>query len=128
MKNPKAPQPDSVSHTLDHTGVTTAMNDPMGSASRAAAGLDTAKLTDSKDSLVDAFTDSDRIDPDSLTNEIAADGQDDFHEGLTPIHRLDIDESRIDELLVEDSLDEDHYPTIKDIADDDAVAHSHEDK
>lgn len=46
-------------------------------------------------------------------------------EGLTPMHRQNIDESRVDEVLVEDALDDKDYPGIRDIADDDAVAHSH---
>lgn len=49
-------------------------------------------------------------------------------EGLTPMHRQNIDEARIDEVLVEDSLDSDGYPDIRDIADDEAVAHSHDDE
>lgn len=49
-------------------------------------------------------------------------------EGLTPMHRQNIDEARIDEVLVEDSLDSTDYPDIRDIADEDAVSQSHEDK
>lgn len=49
-------------------------------------------------------------------------------EGLTPMHRQNIDEARIDEVLVEDSLDSTDYPDIHDIADEDAVSQSHEDK
>lgn len=48
-------------------------------------------------------------------------------EGLTPMHPQNIDESRIDEVLVEDALDDKDYPGIRDIADNDAVAHSHND-
>lgn len=48
-------------------------------------------------------------------------------QGLTPIHRQNIDEQRAEEVLVEDSLDDKDYPTIRDIAADDAVEHSHED-
>lgn len=128
MKNPKAPQQDPVSGTIAHEGVNKAMNDPMGTASSAAADLDTDKLTDSETSVADAFTDSDRIDPDSLTNEMAEDGQDNVQEGLTPMHRQNIDDSRIDEVLVDDSLDNKNYPNIRDIADDDAVEHSFDDE
>ena len=42
-------------------------------------------------------------------------------QGLTPMHRQNIDESRIDELLVEDNLDNDNYPDIVDIADKEAA-------
>ena len=48
----------------------------------------------------------------------------DVSEGVTPMHRQNIDESRIDEVLVEDNLDDKDYPTIRDIADNDAVEHS----
>ncbi len=47
-------------------------------------------------------------------------------EGLTPMHRQNIDEARVDEVLVEDALDDKNYPNIADIADPDAVEHSHE--
>ncbi len=47
--------------------------------------------------------------------------------GLTPIYRQNIDEQRIDELLVEDGINEDHYPSIRDIADPDAVVESYRD-
>ena len=49
---------------------------------------------------------------------------DTVNEGVTPIQRQNIDESRIDEVLVEDNLDDKDYPTISDIADNDAVEHS----
>lgn len=48
-------------------------------------------------------------------------------EGLTPMHRQNIDESRIDEILVEDNLDDVDYPDIVDIADREAASHSHDD-
>lgn len=48
-------------------------------------------------------------------------GTDELTEGLTPVHRQNINEARIDEILVEDALDDKDYPTIRDIADDDAV-------
>lgn len=51
-----------------------------------------------------------------------------LQEGLTPMHRQNIDESRIDEVLVDDALDDEDYPTIRDIADDDAVEQSFEDE
>ena len=45
----------------------------------------------------------------------------DATQGLTPVHHQNIDESRIDELLVEANLDDSHYPNIVDIADRDAA-------
>lgn len=47
-------------------------------------------------------------------------------QGLTPIHRQNMDEQRAEEVLVENSLDGKDYPTIHDIADDDAIKHSHQ--
>ena len=47
-------------------------------------------------------------------------------QGLTPVHHQNIDESRIDELLVEENLDDSHYPNIADIADRDAAKLSHD--
>ena len=37
-----------------------------------------------------------------------------------------MDEQRAEEVLVENSLDDKDYPTIHDIADDDAIKHSHQ--
>lgn len=51
----------------------------------------------------------------------------DATQGLTPMHRQNIDESRIDELLVEDNLDDSDYPDIIDIADKDAAELSNDD-
>ena len=45
-------------------------------------------------------------------------------DGLTPMYRQNIDESRIDEMLIEDSLDDSDYPNIVDIADRDAAKYS----
>ena len=45
----------------------------------------------------------------------------DATQGLTPVHHQNIDESRIDELLVEANLDDSNYPDIVDIADRDAA-------
>lgn len=52
----------------------------------------------------------------------------DATQGLTPIHRQNIDESRIDEILVEDNLDDVAYPDIVDIADKDAAEYSNNDE
>jgi len=49
-------------------------------------------------------------------------------QGLTEMHHQNIDEARIDEVLVEEAIQGSHYPDIRDIADDDAVAHSHDDE
>ncbi|WP_350561539.1 hypothetical protein [Psychrobacter sp. CAL346-MNA-CIBAN-0220] len=48
-------------------------------------------------------------------------------QGLTPMHRQNIDEARVDEVLVEDNLDDSDYPNIVDIADRDAAENSNND-
>jgi len=51
----------------------------------------------------------------------------DATQGLTPMHHQNIDESRIDEVLVDDNLDDSDYPDIIDIADRDAAERSNDD-
>ncbi len=51
----------------------------------------------------------------------------DATQGLTPMHRQNIDESRIDELLIDDNLGDSDYPDIVDIADRDAAKLSNDD-
>jgi hypothetical protein len=48
-------------------------------------------------------------------------------QGLTPMHRQNVDEARVDEVLVEDNLDDDDYPDIVDIADTEAAERSNDD-
>lgn len=48
-------------------------------------------------------------------------------QGLTPMHRQNIDESTIDNVLVQDNLDDSDYPDIVDIADREAAEHSNND-
>jgi len=48
-------------------------------------------------------------------------------QGLTPMHRQNIDESRVDEVLVQDNLDDSDYPDAMDIADRDAAERSNDD-
>ena len=51
----------------------------------------------------------------------------DATQGLTPVHRQNIDESRVDEILVQDNLDDSDYPDAMDIADKDAAEYSNRD-
>ena len=51
----------------------------------------------------------------------------DATQGLTPMHRQNIDESRVDEVLVDDNLDDSDYPDITDIADREAAERSNDD-
>ena len=48
-------------------------------------------------------------------------------QGLTPMHRQNIDESRVDEVLVQDNLDDSNYPDSLDIADREAAERSNDD-
>lgn len=48
-------------------------------------------------------------------------------QGLTPMHRQNVDESSVDEVLVDDNLDDSDYPNIVDIADREAAEHSNND-
>lgn len=48
----------------------------------------------------------------------------DVTQGLTPMHRQNVDEASVENLLVQDNLDDSDYPTIVDIADKDAAEHS----
>lgn len=65
---------------------------------------------------------------DTATSLDSIDNGETPEQGLTPMHRQNIDEARVDEVLVEDSLEDKDYPEIRDIADDDAVSQSHEDE
>lgn len=51
----------------------------------------------------------------------------DATQGVTPIHRQNIDEARIDEVLVQDNLDDNDYPDVIDIADSEAAERSNDD-
>ncbi|MBH0005064.1 hypothetical protein [Psychrobacter sp. SWN149] len=48
-------------------------------------------------------------------------------QGLTPAHRQNIDESRVDEMLVQDNLDDRDYPDSMDIVDREAAERSNDD-
>ncbi len=48
-------------------------------------------------------------------------------QGLTPMHRQNVDEEQVTELLVEGNLDDDDYPDIVDIADKEAAERTNSD-
>ncbi len=48
-------------------------------------------------------------------------------QGATPMHRQNVDEARIDEVLVQDNLDDPDYPDAVDIADTEAAERSNDD-
>ena len=51
----------------------------------------------------------------------------DATQGLTPMHRQNVDEASLENVLVQDNLDDSDYPDIVDIADKDAAEHSNDD-
>ncbi|MGM8872519.1 hypothetical protein ACS8E3_12615 [Psychrobacter sp. 2Y5] len=51
----------------------------------------------------------------------------DATQGLTPMHRQNVDEATVDNVLVQDNLDDDNYPNIVDIADKEAAERSNDD-
>ena len=48
-------------------------------------------------------------------------------QGLTPMHRQNVDEATVENVLVQDNLDDDTYPSIVDIADKEAAERSNDD-
>ena len=51
----------------------------------------------------------------------------DATQGLTPMHRQNVDEASVENVLVQDNLDDSDYPDIIDIADKEAAEHSNDD-
>ena len=77
------------------------------------------QLIDLDDAMLHTITNDDVVD-----NTAGFDNSQvgtDAVQGLTPMHRQNIDESTIDNLLVQDNLDDSHYPNIVDIADEEAA-------
>lgn len=56
-----------------------------------------------------------------MNNDAINTALDQIETGLTPIAETQLDEQQIDNLLVEEGLNEDHYPTIGDIANPNAI-------
>lgn len=82
------------------------------------------QLIDLDDAMLHTITNDDVVD-----NTAGFDNSQvgtDAVQGLTPMHRQNIDESTIDNLLVQDNLDDSHYPNIVDIADEEAAERSNE--
>lgn len=48
-------------------------------------------------------------------------------QGLTPMHRQNVDEATVENVLVQDNLDDSDYPDIADIADSEAAERSNDD-
>lgn len=84
------------------------------------------QLVDLNDPMLQTIDDEPLIENDQDFSNSRV-GSADTIQGATPIYRQNIDESRIDELLVEDNLDDDRYPNIVDIADKNAAENSFND-
>lgn len=108
MNNSKSPLPDA----MDHIEGDSTIND-----NRQKVDLDNPMLhTIDNDDVIDNSA--------GFDNSQVGTGA---TQGLTPMHRQNIDEARVDEVLVEDNLDDSDYPDIVDIADKDAAKLSNDD-
>ena len=108
MDNSKSPLPENMDHIEGDTNI----ND-----NSQEVNLDNPMLhTIDNDDVIDNSAGFDN-------SEVGTDAT----QGLTPMHRQNIDESRVDEVLVQDNLDDDNYPDAMDIADREAAERSNDD-
>lgn len=110
MDNSKAPLPEDMENIDDNNN-----DDEIDSNNSQQVDLDNPMLH----TIDDGFDDDT-----GFSNSQAGSGA---TQGITPIHRQNIDESRVDEVLVEDNLDDNDYPNIIDIADTEAAERSNRD-
>ncbi|MBP3946593.1 hypothetical protein [Psychrobacter sp. K31L] len=108
MDNSKSPLPENMDHIEGDTNI----ND-----NSQEVNLDNPMLhTIDNDDVIDNSAGFDN-------SEVGTDAT----QGLTPMHRQNIDESRVDEILVQDNLDDSDYPDAMDIADREAAERSNDD-
>ena len=108
MENSKTPLPEEMDHIQGDTNI----ND-----NSQEVDLDNPMLhTIDNDDVIDNSAGFDN-------SEVGTDAT----QGLTPMHRQNIDESRVDEVLVQDNLDDSNYPDSLDIADREAAERSNDD-
>ncbi|MCH1783223.1 hypothetical protein [Psychrobacter glaciei] len=108
MDNSKSPLPENMDHIEGDTNI----ND-----NSQKVNLDNPMLhTIDNDDVIDNSAGFDN-------SEVGTDAT----QGLTPMHRQNIDESRVDEVLVQDNLDDSDYPDAMDIADREAAERSNDD-
>ena len=108
MDNSKTPLPDAMNHIQDDTDIN-----------------DNSQEIDLDDPMLHTIDNDDVIDNSAGFDNSQAGS--DAIQGLTPMRHQNIDESRIDEVLVDDNLDDSDYPDISDIADRDAAERSNDD-
>lgn len=111
MDNTKTPLPEEMDHIEGDSNIDD--------------NEDGSQEIDLNNPMLHTFYDDDVIDNSAgfHNSEVGTDAT----QGLTPMHRQNIDESRIDEVLVEDNLDDKDYPSIVDIADRGAAKISNDD-
>lgn len=111
MDNSKTPLPEE----MDHIEGDNSMDD----------NEDGSQEIDLDNPMLHTFDDDDVIDNTAgfSNSEVGTDAT----QGITPMHRQNVDEARINEVLVEENLDDDDYPDIVDIADKDAAEISNDD-
>ncbi|WP_352310421.1 hypothetical protein [Psychrobacter sp. W2-37-MNA-CIBAN-0211] len=108
MDNSKSPLPENMDHIEGDTNI----ND-----NNQEVNLDNPMLhTIDNDDVIDNSAGFDN-------SEVGTDAT----QGLTPMHHQNIDESRVDEVLVQDNLDDNNYPDAMDIADREAAERSNDD-
>ena len=110
MDNSKKPLPEEMNGIASHKSADMDSND---------------QLVDLDNSMLHTINNDDVIDNTAGFDNSQAGTE--ATEGLTPMHRQNIDESTIDNVLVQDNLDDSDYPDIVDIADKEAAEHSNDD-
>ncbi|WP_133105479.1 hypothetical protein [Psychrobacter sp. 201] len=115
MEHSKTPLPEDMNHIEGDENIDNDIDEGQDNQGSQEVDLDNPMLH---------VIDNDDFDDDAGFNNSQVGS--DATQGLTPVHHQNIDESRIDELLVEENLDDSHYPSIADIADKDAAKLSHD--
>lgn len=121
MDNSKTPLPDNQDHIEgdDNLGSNTNIDD------KDQSGDQGSQKVDLDNPMMHTFDDDDVIDNSAgfSNSEVGSRAV----EGATPMHRQNVDEATIDNVLVQDNLDDADYPDIVDIADKDAAENSNKD-
>ena len=113
MENSKTPLPEE----MDHIDSNTTSSNDSDDQDNQLVDLDNPMLhTIDNDDVIDNSAGFDN-------SQVGTDAT----QGLTPMHRQNLDESRVDELLVQDNLDDSDYPDTMDIADREAAERSNDD-
>lgn len=111
MDNTKTPLPDEMDHIEGDTNIDD--------------NTDGSQQVDLDNPMLHTFDNDDVIDNTAgfSNSEVGTDAT----QGLTPMHRQNVDEAQVNELLVEGNLDDNDYPDIVDIADRDAAERTNDD-